>query len=44
MQLKKVTGHIEYNGNYPRTLEIKIYYVLVLNIVIKIPIFTTTFY
>ena len=35
-RLQKNGGHIEGNGNYPRTLEIRIYYVFVLNIEIKI--------
>ena len=36
--------HIEGNKNLPRTLEIIIYYVFVLNIEISISFYTTTFY
>ena len=34
--LQRNGGHIEENGNQPRTLEIRIYYVFVLSIEIKI--------
>ena len=37
--LHKNGGHIKGNGNYPRSLEIRIYYVFVLDIEIKISFF-----
>ena len=43
VRLQSNGRHIKGSGNLPRLLEMRIYYIFVLNIEIKISFFTTTF-